>query len=152
MATISYDESVLEALCFGWIDGKVQTLDETFYQRRFTPRQAKSPWSPTNKRRVAALEGTGLMTPAGQAAIDAAHASGTWDAPDPDMGSEIPSGEFAEALAANPKARAGFDGLTPGRKREYVRWIRSAKREETRLRRIAKALPLLEEGKGLGMM
>lgn len=150
--TVDYEESVLEALCFGWVDGLMKSVDEMFYKRRFTPRKPVSTWSPSNKRRVDALVKAGLMTPAGQALVDAARANGCWDAPDRPAVPDEPTPEFRKALDGNPRARRTFDELTPGRRRQYVGWIATARRPETRDRRIARALELLEEGKALGMV
>lgn len=152
--TITYEESVLEALCFGWIDGLVRSIDDSYYKRRFTPRNPKSLWSPSNRRRVARLQNEGRMTPAGQALIDAAKENGWWDRPTDAVRTEPltePTPAFREALDAHPRAKAGFEGLTPGRQRAYIRWVAAAKREETRTRRIGESLALLEEGKELGM-
>lgn len=152
--TLTYEESVLEALCFGWIDGLVRSIDGTYYKRRFTPRNPKSLWSPSNKRRVARLLKEGRMTPAGQALVDAAKENGWWDRPTDAVRTAPltdPTPAFRQALEAHPKAKAKFEGLTPGRQRAYIRWIAAAKRDETRSRRIAESLALLEEGKDLGM-
>jgi uncharacterized protein YdeI (YjbR/CyaY-like superfamily) len=153
--TVSYEESVLEALCFGWVDGLLKSMDETFYKRRFTPRKPRSTWSPSNRRRVAELVEAGLMTPAGQALVDAARENGMWDRPTESQRTKPltePTPEFQKALDGNPRAKAGFDGLTPGRQRTYIRWIAAAKRQATRERRIAQALDSLEEGEELGML
>lgn len=152
--TVSYEESVLEALCFGWVDGLVRSIDETWYKRRFTPRNPKSHWSPSNKRRVAELQKEGRMTPAGRALVEAAKENGWWDRPTDAVRTASltePTSEFRKALDAHPESRAGFEGLTPGRQRAYIRWIAAAKREETRSRRIRESLALLEKGKELGM-
>jgi uncharacterized protein YdeI (YjbR/CyaY-like superfamily) len=153
--TVGYEESVLEALCFGWVDGLLKSMDETFYKRRFTPRKPRSTWSPSNMRRVAELVEAGLMTPAGQALVDAARENGMWDRPTEAQRTKPltePTPELQKALDGNPRAKAGFDALTPGRQRTYIRWIAAAKREATRGRRIAQALASLEEGEELGML
>jgi uncharacterized protein YdeI (YjbR/CyaY-like superfamily) len=109
---------VLEALCFGWIDGLVRSIDDTYYKRRFTPRNPKSLWSPSDKRRVARLQNDGRMAAAGQALIDAAKGNGWWDRPTDAVRTEPltePTPAFREALDAHPKAKAGFESLTPGR-------------------------------------
>lgn len=150
--TLSYEESVLEALCFGWVDGLLKSVDESFYKRRFTPRKPASTWSPSNKRRVARLLEDGLMTPAGMALVDAARENGQWDAPDRPEVPADPSPDFQAALDAHPGARAGFAALTPAQRRHYIGWIATAKRPETRQRRIARSLALLAEGRPLGMV
>lgn len=152
--TLSYEESVLEALCYGWIDGLMKSIDETYYKRRFTPRKPKSTWSPSNKRRVSQLLEEGTMRPAGQALIDAAKADGSWDTPsEAERAAPVtdPTPEFQAALDANPRAKAGFDALTPGRRKVYCQWIAAAKRDATREKRIREALESLEEGQELGM-
>lgn len=150
--TLEYEESVLEALCFGWVDGLMRSIDETFYKRRFTPRRPVSTWSPSNKRRVAELVAAGLMTPAGQALVDAARDNGCWDAPDRPQIPDEPTPDFQAALDGNAAARTGFAGLTPAQRRQYVGWIATAKRADTRERRIARALALLEDGTPLGIV
>ena len=77
---LTLDDAVLEALCFGWIDGQARTVDEGSWTIRFTPRRPRSNWSERNKARVAELEATGLMAPAGRAAVEAARADGRWNA------------------------------------------------------------------------
>lgn len=153
-ASVSYEESVLEALAYGWIDGLVRSIDETWYKRRFTPRSPTSHWSPSNKRRVAALQRQGRMTPAGQALVDAAKENGWWDRPTDAVKTAPltrPTPAFQEALDAHPAAHEAFRRLTPGRQRTYIRWIAAAKREATRARRIGEALEHLERGRELGM-
>jgi uncharacterized protein YdeI (YjbR/CyaY-like superfamily) len=78
--SLTYDDAVEEALCFGWIDSLRRPIDERFFQQLFTPRKPKSVWSGLNKHRVAHLIEEGLMTPAGMAAIDLANQTGTWGA------------------------------------------------------------------------
>lgn len=150
--TLEYDESVREALCFGWIDGLMKSMDETFYKRRFTPRKPVSTWSPSNKSRVAELMAAGLMTPAGQALVDAARENGCWDAPDrPDVPDDPPP-EFQAALEAHPSAAAAFRRLTDAQRRQYIGWVATAKKPDTRRRRIARSVALLAQGKTLGMV
>lgn len=151
-ATLDYEESVLEALCFGWVDGLLKSMDGPFYKRRFTPRRPVSTWSPSNRRRVAALQATGLMTPAGQALVDAAMENGCWDAPDRSEIPDAPTPDFQAALDGDARARAAFQALTPAQRRRYVGWIATARRSDTRERRVARALELLAEGKPLGMV
>lgn len=102
--TIDYDDSVKEALCFGWVDNIIRRIDEEKHARRFTPRRAGSNWSESNKKRVAELLEEGCIAPAGLAAVAAAKASGKWDQSDrPEAPDEIPE-EPAGALAAARKA------------------------------------------------
>lgn len=151
--SVSYDEAVEEALCFGWIDGITKTLDADRYAQRFTPRRPKSNWSEPNKRRVEKMIREGRMTPAGLAKItydlDAPLAPAKpKGAPAPDL--PVPD-YLRQALTANPIAWENFTNLAPSHRRDYIRWIEAAKREETRKKRIAEALELLAEGRPLGM-
>ncbi len=137
---VSYDEAVSEALCFGWIDGIKNKLDDQRYCFRFTPRRPSSKWSDSNKRRVALLTEQGLLRPAGIAAIDAAKASGIWDQ---QARSPVPTTmpvELVDALAAKSGAKQAFEALTPGRKRDWLRYVAEAKQVDTRVRRAAKVV------------
>jgi uncharacterized protein YdeI (YjbR/CyaY-like superfamily) len=148
---LTYDEAVEEALCFGWIDSIIKRVDDATYVRKFTPRRKDSVWSPSNKERVARLIVEGRMTPVGLALIEAAKANGNWER---DPRAAIPTGiaaEFTAALARNEKAGAVFAVLSPSCRRQYVGWIGSAKRPETRARRVQESIALLERGQKLGM-
>lgn len=149
--TLSYADAVEEALCFGWIDGIRRSIDAARYMHRFSPRRPDSRWSATNRRRAARLAKSGAMTPAGQRAIDAARRNGTWSVPPPTVDLSMPS-ELAEGLRGNAAAAAFFDSLAPSYQRQFVGWIAMARREETRQRRVAKAIELLERGEKLGMV
>jgi uncharacterized protein YdeI (YjbR/CyaY-like superfamily) len=157
--SVSYDDAVEEALCFGWIDGVRHKLDDVRYTNRFTPRTPKSAWSAPNRRRAAAMIAAGLMQPAGQAAIDAAVRAGTWDRPaatatgpapaaPPAPSAGEPPAELAAALAhpGASAARRAFDALAPGQRRLWMRWVGSARHAETRARRAAKAVEQLRAG------
>ena len=145
--TISYGAAVEEALCFGWIDSLIKRLDEDRYARKFTPRTDPTRWSASNLARVARLEETGRMTPAGRAKIAAGVIP---EVPPARRVQEVPD-DFRAALEAHPRARMGFEGLSPSQRRLYVGWVAAAKREETRRRRLAEALARLAEGEPLGM-
>lgn len=151
--SVSYDEAVEEALCFGWIDGITKTLDADRYAQRFTPRRHKSNWSEPNKRRVEKLIREGRMTPAGLAKIS--YDLDAWSASVPPASApkgDLPVPDYLkEALILNPLAWENFTNLAPSYRRDYIRWIEAAKREETRNKRIAEALELLAEGRPLGM-
>lgn len=148
---LRYDEAVEEALCFGWIDGIIKSIDAERYMHRFSPRKANSRWSEVNKKRARRLIDAGLMTAAGQRLIDTAKRSGTWNRPQPTtVDAEIP-GEFAAALRKNRKALKNFEKLTAAQQRHYTGWIASAKRQSTRARRIDEAIELLRRGEKLGM-
>jgi uncharacterized protein YdeI (YjbR/CyaY-like superfamily) len=140
--SVSYDEAVEEALCFGWIDGMVRRLDEDHYMQRFTPRTNPRNWSQSNLDRFARLEAAGLMTDAGRAKRPPDVA-----APPPRVatGDAVPEA-MLRALAAQPRAEQFFATLAPGYRRDYVRYVTEAKREETRARRLEQAIRRLEGG------
>jgi uncharacterized protein YdeI (YjbR/CyaY-like superfamily) len=140
---VEYDEAVEEALCFGWIDSVARTLDETRSMLRFSPRKPRSGWSRPNKIRIERLTAAGLMTPAGQARIDAAIADGSWTALDAVENLEVPE-DLATACAAYPNARANFDAFPRSARRGILEWIVQAKRPETRARRVAETARLAQ--------
>ena len=136
---VEYDEAVEEALCFGWIDSTVKGLDEERFMQRFTPRKAKSGWSGPNKERIRRLIRDGLMAKAGLDAIKLAKKNGSWESLDkvyaPENELEIP-GDLQKALAGNKKAKENFEAFPLFAKRQFLAWINSAKRTETRQTRI----------------
>lgn len=149
--TLSYDDAVEEALCFGWVDGLKKSIDDARYMFRFTPRKPNSKWSPSNKTRVARLIKSGAMTEAGLCLVEEAKRHGNWDAPTgPQVDFQTPP-EFAARLKKDEAAKTFFDSLAPSYQRQYVAWIASAKREETRKRRLEEAMALLKKGEKLGM-
>ncbi len=131
---ITYEESIPDALCYGWIDSLNKPLDDERTVLLFTPRKAGSGWSRTNKDRIARLMKEGRMRPAGLAKIEAAKRDGSWRLLDSVEALEVP-GDLRKALGA-AGARA-FEALTPGRRKEHLRALVTAKRPETRARRIA---------------
>jgi uncharacterized protein YdeI (YjbR/CyaY-like superfamily) len=133
--SISYDDAVEEALCFGWIDSLVHALDAERYMQVYTPRKPKSVWSKLNKARVQKMIEQGLMTPAGLAKIEAAQRNGSWDSLDAIENLEPPA-DLLEALAANPPAAANFAGFSASARKLIARWVDSAKRPATRQARI----------------
>jgi len=151
-ATIDYEASVEEALCYGWVDSIIKKIDETKYARKFTPRKDDSKWSPSNKKRVEKLIREGVMTEYELQKVETAKQSGKWDAPDqrPKFTFEI-SAEFAEALSKNEKASETFENLSPSHQKQYLGWIEVAKRPETREKRIQESMRLLAEGRKLGL-
>lgn len=148
--TISYDDAVEEAICFGWIDGVKRSLDEARYTHRFSPRKSASRWSATNRERAAKMIRAGLMTEAGNRAIAQAKGSGSWQPPVAEVDVSV-SPEFAARLERNGKAAAFFESLTPKHQALFTGWINLAKRPETKQRRIDEAIQLLAAGKKLGM-
>jgi uncharacterized protein YdeI (YjbR/CyaY-like superfamily) len=148
---ISYDAAVEEALCFGWIDSIIRRIDDEKFERKFTPRTGKSRWSRLNRQRACRMIKEGKMTAAGLVMILEAKKNGEWfKNVSIEKEFRIPS-FMREALAANRKALNNFNKLARSYKRQYVGWISSAKKEETRQRRLEEALRLLEMNEKLGM-
>ncbi len=138
---VEHTDAVEEALCFGWIDSKANTRDHESIMQLFTPRKAKSPWSKPNKERVEKLMAQGLIAPAGLARIEAAKQDGSWDALNAIDALTIPA-DLEAALTENDAARQNFNAFPPSSKKIILRWIESAKRPETRARRIAETVTL----------
>jgi uncharacterized protein YdeI (YjbR/CyaY-like superfamily) len=132
---VQYSEAVKEALCFGWIDSKVKSLDAERYQQIFTPRKPKSVWSKLNKQYVAELIAQNLMTAAGLEKIAAAKQDGSWYSLDDIEALVIPE-DLQQALARDEAAGKHFAALSKSVKKNILTWIRSAKRPETRQKRI----------------
>ncbi len=138
---VTYEEAVEEALCFGWIDGKLNRLDAERYKLWFAPRKPRSVWSATNRRRVAELIRSARMTEAGLAAIEAAERDGSWNALDETDSLVVPP-DLAKALRANPAAKRHFEAFPPSSRKVILYWIQSAKRPETRGKRIEETVRL----------
>ena len=138
---LTYDEAVEEALCFGWIDSKVNTLDATRFKQVFSPRKPNSTWSKVNKWRVEVLIAQGLMMPPGLAKIERAKQNGTWTVLDAIEELIVPP-DLMEALAENATARNYFEKFSPSSKKVILYWIQSAKRPETRQKRIEETVRL----------
>jgi len=148
--SIKYKEAVEEALCFGWIDSTVKRIDGEKHMQRFTPRKVKSNWSAINKERVSRLTKEGLMTEFGLKAIEIAKQNGSWLKPDSiDIRLETAQ-VLIDAFVMNQKAEQKFKDLTPSRKKQFIWWIESAKREETKEKRIKETIRLLLEQKRPG--
>jgi len=131
---LGYEDSIPDALCFGWIDSLNKPLDGERTALLFTPRKTGSGWSRTNKERIARLLEAGRMEPPGLAKIAAAKRDGSWTLLDSVEALEVPD-DLRRALGAAGLRR--FDSLTPGRKKEHLRTLVTAKRPDTRARRIA---------------
>ena len=138
---LAYADAVEEALCFGWIDSLVRSIDEGRYRQLFTPRKSKSVWSRTNKERVARLIAEGRMTATGLARIEEAKRNGSWTALDAAEALAIPP-DLEAALAANRKAHEHFHAFPPSAKKAYLSWLTTAKRAETRATRLEKIVRL----------
>jgi uncharacterized protein YdeI (YjbR/CyaY-like superfamily) len=141
---LEYDEAVEEALCFGWIDSKPNKLDDLRSMLWFTPRKPGSGWSRLNKERVERLISAGLMTPAGLEKIEAAQQDGSWHALDAVEALEIPP-DLAEALASYSSARQNFEAFPRSIKRGILEWISTAKKAETRAKRIEETARLAQD-------
>lgn len=144
--SLRYDDAVEEALCFGWIDSIIKRLDAARYARKFTPRKATSRWSTANRRRYADLARRGLLAEPG---LQRAPTQASGDAPRPSVVGMPPYIE--RAVKGHPRAWRTFQQLAPSYRRAFIGWIDSAKREETKERRLAEALRLLAAGKKLGL-
>lgn len=143
---LSYDQALEEALCHGWIDGQVRRRDEGTYRQRFTPRRARSAWSERNVGIFERLCAEGRVRPAGQAAVEAAKADGRWQAAYAGPASIAVPDDLAAALAAEPRARAMFEILTSQNRYAVLYRIDSAKRSDTRTRRIKQFVAMLARG------
>jgi len=145
--TVTYEEAVQEAICFGWIDSILQKMDEERYAQKFTPRRAKTKWSATNIRRARKMIKAGRMTEAGLAKFRGAAPT---ESPAAKAPLTLPA-ELMGVLQANGRACENFFRLAPSARRLYVGWILEGKKEETRLRRLREAIELLAAGRKLGM-
>lgn len=149
--TLDYDASVEEALCFGWIDSIIRRIDDDQYCRKFTPRRKGSQWSSTNKKRAENMVKECKMTEFGLAQIETAKKSGIWELdPTPVINLNLPQ-ELSEALAQNKKAKDFFEKLAATYQKQFIGWIVTAKRPETRSKRLKETLGLLARGKKLGL-
>ena len=143
VTTLTWQQAVDEALCFGWIDGQARKRDEESSWIRFTPRRSRSPWSQRNVAHVARLEAEGRMQPAGRAAVDAAKADGRWAAAyAPPSEAEVPA-DLLAAIAAVPAAQAMFDVLTKTNRFALIYRVNAVKRAQTRERKIGEFVAML---------
>ncbi|MGH7641922.1 MAG: YdeI/OmpD-associated family protein [Candidatus Dormibacteria bacterium] len=144
--TLSYEQALDEALCHGWIDGQVRRRDAATYRQRYTPRRSRSRWSENNRENIDRLTREGRMCGAGLAAVERARADGNWAAAYSGPSSiEIPL-DLVEALRVNPGAQAMFQSLTSQNRYAVLYRIGLAKQAETRARRIAQFVAMLQKG------
>jgi uncharacterized protein YdeI (YjbR/CyaY-like superfamily) len=143
---LSYDEALDEAICFGWIDGQLGRRDSATFRRRFTPRNARSPWSQRNVAIAERLSASGRMHRSGEDEVGRAKADGRWSTAYAGQASaEVPE-DLANALVANPRAQAMFLRLTSANRYAILYRIESAKKSETRATRIEKFVGMLARG------
>ncbi|QEW04590.1 YdeI/OmpD-associated family protein [Microbacterium lushaniae] len=143
---VGYEDAILHALCFGWIDGPVRTFDAQRGGLWFAPRRPSSGWAATNKARVARLEAAGLLAEAGIRAIAIAQANGSWSVLDNAEALREPD-DLAAALDAAPEARAAWDAFPPSTRKLGITTVDTARRPETRAARIAKLVADAVEGR-----
>jgi uncharacterized protein YdeI (YjbR/CyaY-like superfamily) len=143
--SMSYEDLVREALCFGWIDSLVKRLDDDRFAIKVTPRKRTSMWSAINRRRWKELEAAGLLRAPGLAVAP----TGNSYAPHPPI-PELPA-YVARAFKTNGRAWQHFQALSPTDRRHFVAWIHTAKRPETRAKRIRESIELLSAGRKLGL-
>ena len=147
--SINYKQAVDVALCWGWIDGQAKRIDDRWYLQRFTPRTARSIWSKINCGKVTELIAAGKMQRPGLAEIERAKADGRWDrAYDSPKSAAVPE-DLAAALARNRKAAAFFETLTSQNRYAILHRIQTAKKPETRQKRIAEFVGMLARGETL---
>jgi uncharacterized protein YdeI (YjbR/CyaY-like superfamily) len=144
--TVTYAEALDEALCLGWIDGQKKSFDETAFLQKFTRRGKRSIWSKINVGHVARLEKEGRMKPAGLAAVDAAKADGRWEAAYHSSSTAAMPEDFLTALAQESDARAFFETLTKTQRYSFFFRITTAKKAETRSKRITDFVAMLKRG------
>jgi uncharacterized protein YdeI (YjbR/CyaY-like superfamily) len=151
--SIPYEDSVEEALCFGWVDSLIKKIDETSYARKFTPRKDGAVWSQSNKARAEKMIQQGRMTEVGLAKITIAQSRGEWQQEHtrPQFNTSDVPAELEEVLSGNPQARENFAKLTASERRQYILWVVSARLSETRTRRVREAVSLLEKNQKLGL-
>lgn len=143
--SVAYDDSVREALCFGWVDSLIKSLDANTYARKFTPRRPGSQWSDSNRERWKELAAAGALSAAGRAAAPTSNRSTR-----PVIPVRVPA-YITKAIKSSAKTWRAFQALPKTRQRDFVIWISMAKRPETRAKRIAESLRLLTQGKPLGL-
>jgi uncharacterized protein YdeI (YjbR/CyaY-like superfamily) len=143
--SMSYEDLACEALCFGWVDSLIKGSDDNRYAIKVTPRKPTSKWSDINRRRWNELKASGLLAPAGLAAAPTANRYAA-HSPIPELPAYV-----AKAIKTNVKAWRFFQQLAPTYRRDFVVWIHTAKRAETREKRIRESIALLAAGKRLGL-
>jgi uncharacterized protein YdeI (YjbR/CyaY-like superfamily) len=144
--SVRYPEVLESALCFGWIDGRRDALDERFFLQRFTPRRSRSRWSRINRETAERLISEGRMRPAGLAEVKRAKADGRWEAAYEGQGRSTVPDDLQRELDARPKAKAAFAELNSQNRYAILYRLQDAKRPDTRARRLEKFVAMLEAG------
>lgn len=147
--TLSYAQALESALCYGWIDGQKQAENAHYWLQRFTPRTAKSIWSKINKAKAEALSSAGRMRPTGLRAIDQAKRDGRWEAAYASASTSTVPDDLQQALDANPKAKQFFTTLNSQNRYAILFRIQNVKKAETRARKIAQFIDMLNKGEKL---
>lgn len=145
VVTLSANDALEEALCFGWIDGQMKSIDNTKYRKYFACRQTKSPWSDKNKKIIELLREKNLMTDLGEKAVETAKQNGMWDASPSGAIADEQLDAFALKLAGCSPAQENFIAMSRSAKVAYVRRYLSFKNEETRQRDFAKIVDMLNQ-------
>ena len=144
--TLTYAQALDEALCFGWIDGRIARRDDDSYLQRFTPRRSNSPWSARNVDHVTRLTRAGRMQPAGITAVDKAKSQGRWQAAYSGQANMPVPADLSQALAANPSAAETFDQLDAANRYAIVYRLNAVKRQTTRDRKLVEYVEMLARG------
>jgi uncharacterized protein YdeI (YjbR/CyaY-like superfamily) len=147
ITSVTYAEAVRVALAYGWIDGQSKGLDERFYLQRFTPRRARSKWSKINREAAERMIAAGEMKPPGLREVERAKADGRWDAAYDSPATATVPDDLQRELDRNPRAAEAFAGLNGANRYAILYGIQDAKKPETRARRIAKYVAMLNEGR-----
>jgi uncharacterized protein YdeI (YjbR/CyaY-like superfamily) len=149
VTTVSYKEALEVALCYGWIDGLVGSVDDKVYKQRFTPRRARSKWSQINRAAVEKLHAAGRLAPAAVRQMEEAQRDGRWDAAYPSPSQMRPPEDLLAALEQYPEARRYFEGLNSQNRYAILYRLHDARRPETRARRLEEFIRMLREKKTL---
>ena len=144
--SVGYPEVLESALCFGWIDGQREALDENYFLQRFTPRQSRSRWSKINREKAEGLVAAGRMRPAGLAEVERAKADGLWEAAYESQSRIAIPDDLERELATRPQAKEFFFRLSSQNRYSILYRLQDAKKPETRARRLAKFVAMLEAG------
>lgn len=146
IASVTYEEALDVALCHGWIDGQRKSLDERFFLQKYTPRRPRSLWSKRNITKIAALTAAGRMKPSGLTEVESARQDGRWEAAYDSPKDMVVPEDFLEALRRNTRAQSCFDTLSKSNVYAIGWRLATAKTPETRKRRFATLLAMLETG------